>query len=194
METSNDMAYLMTAKICHDLAAPIGALGLGLESLPEDDIVKMLYGSYFISNFKLRFYRLFMTPHPKGPQIYDFVPLLNEYAKMQNINLIWTKNFLNVPELEPTISRAVMGFVYLVMEPLVRGGNCSVDLLEDGLWIEANGPLCPIRDTYKKIFQDETIEINGRSVYPYFLLNLLKEGGYAFHYEEHQNAIKIKIG
>lgn len=194
MQSTNEMTYLMTAKFCHDLAAPLGALGMGIETLPENDIVKTLYRSYFISNFKLRFYRLFMTTNPKGPQICEYVPLLNEYAKAQNINLIWTKPFLEAPELEPIISRALMGFVYIMIEPLVRGGDCTIDLLDDGICIQSSGPLCPMRDTYKKIFLKEEVDVNGRTVFPYFLMSLLNDGLYTLQFEEQNNGFMIKIG
>lgn len=194
MQSTNEIAYLMTAKFCHDLAAPLGALGMGLECLPENDFAKMLYNSYFLSNFKLRFYRLFMTTNPKGPQICEYVPLLNEFAKAQNINLMWTKPFLDAPELEPIISRALMGFVYTMMEPLVRGGDCTIDLLDDGICISSNGPICPMRDTYKKIFLNDDVDMNGRTIFPYFLMSLLNDGHYNLHFEERPNAFLIKIG
>lgn len=195
MAIENDLTFLMTAKICHDLAAPLGALGMGLESLPQNDMTKMLYHSYFLSNFKLRYYRLLMTSSSRGPQVAEFVPLLNEYAKEQKINLIWTKTFLEMSEsaIDAYIMRIVMGFVYLLIEPLVRGGDCTIDLTEDGLIITCQGPICPMREAYKKILQGEDIDINGRSVFPYFLRKLVEEGKYQLDFQESSNSLSVRI-
>ncbi|CAO5677135.1 MAG: hypothetical protein HEEMFOPI_01070 [Holosporales bacterium] len=191
-----DLAYLMTAKICHDLAAPLGSLGMGLESLDMDNSYKMLQHSYFLCNFKLRYYRLLMTTNINGPSIFEFIPLLNEYAKTQNITLYWSKSILESEALNGDISRLLMGMVYLFLEPLIRGGNCSVNLTNESLSIESTGPICPLRDTYKKILSGETLpknEINGRSIFPVFLMDLAKKAGCSVVFKTTEASILIEF-
>ncbi|MBP9752368.1 MAG: hypothetical protein KBD31_00955 [Proteobacteria bacterium] len=192
----NDLAYLMTAKICHDIAAPLGSLGMGLESIHMDETGKMLQHSYFLCNFKLRYYRLLMTSNINGPSLFDFVPLLNEYAKTQNINLHWSKSILESEVLKGDISRLLMGMVYLFLEPLVRGGDCTVDLTNESLSIESTGPICPLRDMYKKILFGEELhkdDINGRTIFPVFLMSLAKKAECNVNFKSTETSIAIEF-
>jgi hypothetical protein len=190
------ISYLMTAKICHDLAAPLGSLGMGIESLPLDDLTKTLFHSYFLSNFKLRFYRLFMTPNEEGPSVFEFIPLLNEYAKNQNITINWSKNISESEEIKGDVARLLMGMVYLLMEPLVRGGDCTITLTKEKLEIISKGPLCPLREMYKKILSNDIIgndDFNGRNIFPIFLMELVKKLGFTFQFEHLDNKIIVTM-
>jgi histidine phosphotransferase ChpT len=196
MQNDLKMSYLMTAKICHDLAAPLGSLGMGLESLDLDETGQMLMHSYFLSNFKLRFYRLFMTSNIDGPSLFEFVPLLNEYAKNQKINLNWSKNILEAQDFKGDIARLLMGVVYLFMEPLIRGGDCFVTLTEDALTIKSSGPICPIRDTYKRILSGDDIphdEYSGRTIFPIFLMQLAKNAHCTPYFNSSDEFIEISF-
>lgn len=193
MTENDNLTHLMIAKVCHDLAAPLGSLGMGIESLEQNKVSDILKHSYFLSNFKLRYYRLLMSTSETGPQIYDFVPLLNEYASTQKINLIWTKNFLDAPNISGDIARLVMGFVYLLIEPLVRGGDCTVDVTSTDLRIHSSGPVCPLRDVYKSILRGEDADVNARSVFPYYLMLIVNKLACHLDFEEGAQSLTIKI-
>ncbi|HCU07212.1 MAG TPA: histidine phosphotransferase, partial [Holosporales bacterium] len=34
--SESEILFMMTAKICHDLSTPLGAMGMGLESLKDE--------------------------------------------------------------------------------------------------------------------------------------------------------------
>lgn len=188
------LAYLMSAKICHDIAAPLGAVGMGLESIQDDELSQMLMQSYFISNFKLRFYRLFMTSSENGPEPHEFISILNAYAKHQNIELTWSQSILDAQFIQGDHARFLMGFVYLLLETLIRGGICHVDINESGLILEASGPICKLKDHDKDVLLGESAPLKtARNIYSHLLIILLKTQSCHIELDIQSNAIKMTI-
>jgi len=167
-----DMLYLMTAKICHDLATPLSAMGMGLEAVEETEITKIIKQSLEASIFKLKFYRDFLNHSMEGPLVSDFVPLLNEYAKQHQVQITWP-SFLTC---EGDKARILMGLVYMMIESLARGGTVLVREKEEDYTLVSEGEVCRLRDDYKDVLQKNLgNHFNARSVMPYFLKSLAKE-------------------
>lgn len=170
-----DMLYLMTAKICHDLATPLSAMGMGLEAVEENEITKIIKQSLEASTFKLKFYRDFLNHSTEGPLVSDFVPLLNGYAKQHKVQIEWPP-FLNC---EGDKARILMGLVYMMIEPLARGGTVTVSEKDGDYTFVSEGDVCRLRDDYKDVLQKRLGgHFNARNVMPYFLKNLAKEIGH----------------
>jgi histidine phosphotransferase ChpT len=196
--TESELLFMMTAKICHDLSTPLGAMGMGLESLKDNptDAIEFTYDSYNALEFKLSFYRTLMTPGFRGPELSDFVNLLNQYAKTKNITIHW-QNLNNTFFFQDGVSRLLMGFTYIMIEPLIRGGDCYVNALNDeNFIISSKGPICPIREEYQKILNMDNIEqqiINARNIMPAFLITLANSFGYGTNFQKENETIQLSL-
>lgn len=195
--TDPEILFMMTAKICHDLSAPLGAMGMGLESLKDNatDTVDLTYESYNTLEFKLNFYRTFMIPGVKGPELSDFVNLLNQYAKTKNITIHWQN--LNHIVFQDGTSRLLMGFAYIMMEPLIRGGECYINAInKKNFSIISKGPICPMRAEYQQILNMKRIDqqaMNTRNIMPAFLINLANSLGYTTNFQKENETMHLSL-
>ncbi|HCU06257.1 MAG TPA: hypothetical protein DIC42_01545 [Holosporales bacterium] len=195
--SESEILFMMTAKICHDLSTPLGAMGMGLESLKDEatDTIQFTYDSYNALEFKLNFYRTLMMPGAKGPELSDFVNLLNKYAKTKNITIHWQD--LNCLFFQEGTSRLLMGFTYMMMEPLIRGGDCYINAInKNNFIIISKGPVCPMREEYQKILNMNNIDqhaINTRNVMPAFLINLANSLSYTTSFQKENETIQLSL-
>ena len=193
--TDPQTLFMMTAKICHDLSAPLGAMGMGLESVTDgdSDTIGFVYDSYSTLEFKLNFYRTLMTPGDNGPAASEFVSILNKYAKSKNITIHWQN--LDDDTFKKSTSRLLMGFTYIMMEPLIRGGDCYVKAVDNNkLTITSKGPVCPIREEYKNTLNTahaDQHEVNTRNIMPAFLIMIANNAGYTTHFKAGDGSIQI---
>lgn len=195
--TDSQTLFMMTAKICHDLSAPLGAMGMGLESVKDGDTdtVNFVYDSYSTLEFKLNYYRTLMMPGDNGPVLSDFVNILNKYAKNKNIKIHWQD--VDDETFPKGTSRLLMGFTYIMMEPLIRGGDCYIKVVDaKNIIITSKGPVCPMRDAYKNIFnaknKDQYI-VNTRNIMPAFLISLANDAGYVTQFTEENGEIQLSL-
>ena len=195
--TESEILFIMTAKMCHDLSTPLGAIGMGLESLKDEaaDTIDFVYDSYNALEFKLNFYRTLMMPGAKGPELSDFVNLLNQYAKTKNITIHWQD--FNCTVFQDGTSRLLMGCTYMMMEPLIRGGDCYINAMnKNNFLILSKGPICPMREEYQKILNMHHIdqhEINTRNIMPAFLINLANSLNYATSFQKENETIQLSL-
>lgn len=195
--TDPQTLFMMTAKICHDLSAPLGAMGMGLESLKDGDTdtVEFVYDSYSTLEFKLNFYRTLMMPGDNGPVLSDFVNILNKYAKNKNITIHWQD--LDNDTFQESTSRLLMGLTYIMMEPLIRGGDCYVKAVDkNNLTIISKGPVCPMREEYKHILNANHTDqqaVNTRNIMPAFLITLANNTGYTTLFTEENGIIQLTL-
>lgn len=191
---SLNFTRLMTAKIIHDLASPLGSIGMSVELINDPEIRSLLEKSYFLCDFKLKFYRLILSTSENGPNMQDAIALLNSYALNQRIDLNWHNTLGNISELTPYAACTLIGFVYLCLEMLIRGGNFSVEIKEGGFFLNAFGPICKFRENYKNILQGDETEIpDARNVFLYFLMHMLSESGKKIHLEEKDCNVSLYI-
>jgi hypothetical protein len=193
MENLN-FTRLMTAKIIHDLASPLGSIGMSVELVQDPDVRSILEKSYFICDFKLKFYRLILSTSQSGPNMTEAVALLNSFALHQNIVLNWGNTIESINDSLPYSSSIIIGFIYVCLEMLIRGGNVSVEFKEGGFILKAFGSICKIRENHKRMLQDEIGETpDARNIFVYFLMHLVKESGMRIRLEEEDCAFSLYI-
>jgi histidine phosphotransferase ChpT len=127
---------LLTAKLCHDIASPLGALGLGLEMLKESgidpEIYQTLQESCEAAQLRLKFYRLFFN---EQANLSDVQTLLERMAELKSVKFEWQGLWLE----DDRLSSLLLGCTHLALEALIRGGDIKVTL-NDQITIEAEGP------------------------------------------------------
>lgn len=173
---------LMTAKLCHDIAAPLGALGLGLEmALSNDgkqgidkDTQDLLLTSSETAKLRLKIYRAFLSVGENSPTFPDIKQLLMDLCRQNKVQLAFD---IKVPMLpDGLFCRVVIGAAFLVVEALHKGGSLTVHIqpADDGsmqLMLAAEGPMVQLRQGYMDVFTTETalIDQTSRTVLPFYL-------------------------
>lgn len=185
---------LMAAKIIHDLASPLGSMGMSVELVEDQDVRSILEKTYFICDFKLKFYRLILSIPKSGPNMREAQALLNSYALHKHIVLNWGNTIENISGLSPSSSSIIIGFIYVCLEMLIRGGNVNVECKEGGFILKASGSICKIPENYKRMFQPEISETpDARNIFIYFLMHLIKESGMTIRIEEYDCAVSLYV-
>ena len=185
---------LMTAKIIHDLASPLGAIGMSVELVNDVEVRSILEKSYFLCDFKLKFYRLMFSTSESGPNMQEAIALLNSFALHQGIDLNWHNTLDNIGELTVNSAFMLIGFVYLCLEMLIRGGNFSVEMTDDRLFLKASGPICKVRANQRKILMKENAEMpDARNIFVYFLMHLADDLARKVKLNEEDCAISLCI-
>lgn len=186
--------YLMNAKVLHDLASPLSSIGMGIELIEDEMIKKTLHEGYFASYFKLSFYRLLLSTSDQGPDFKEVMNLLNTYAARKNISIDWKHVSSDLFIDHPHFIRLLLGTVFLALESLIRGGQCVVKCNTDGVFIEANGQLCKMRDAYKKLFKNRLDDsINVQNIFLVFLFQLADQENCRLHFKENVDSLTLSI-
>lgn len=142
--SASEIAALVSARLCHDLISPIGAIGNGLELLrmaegrDSEPELALISDSLGMALAKLRFYRIAFGPADiKARQSFD--------EARQITNAMFTGRF-GVTWLEGeggTMSRSVAQIAYLAIlcfeRSMPMGGDLRVLVEADRIGLEADG-------------------------------------------------------
>ncbi len=127
-------ASLLSARLCHDLLGPVGALGNGLELLALDQdpatrrqTVALMTASAASVAAKLKFFRLAFGT---GGDMTHRLPLTDVrdvihdfFAPKPQIRLTWMVEGTDLPH---PMARLLLIFAMLAGDALVRGGNLDI--------------------------------------------------------------------
>jgi len=127
-------ASLLSARLCHDLLGPVGALGNGLELLALDQdpamrrqTLALVASSVGAVAAKLQFFRLaFGTGGDMAQRlpISEVQTVINNfYALRPNIRLGWVVDGVDVPH---PMARLLAVFAMLAGDALLRGGDLDI--------------------------------------------------------------------
>lgn len=141
---------LLTAKLCHDIASPLGALGLGLEMLKESgvnpEICQTLQDSCEAAQLRLKFYRLFFN---EQANLSEAQILLNRMAELKSVKLDWQGLWLE----DDRLCSLLLGCTHLALEAILRGGDIKITLA-DKIFLEAQGPVVQWRTEFIEALND----------------------------------------
>lgn len=199
MTDSLTFLHLMAAKICHDFASPLGALGLGIEMLEDlktlDDSTKDLLGSSLDNGkSKIHFYRKLLGTDVNGPTCVEVDQTLNPHFKSHHIEMIWHDGFFVE---EGWGSRILLGTLWLLSECMARGGKITIARDESYLFlVHAIGPMVQWRPGYEEVIATEQgLDVQTpRTILPYYVKKICTSQGLKMEIHNIQdNEIMLKI-
>ncbi len=182
MSESFVLMNLMAAKLCHDLATPLGALGLGLEMALENvdekiidkDTQELLLNSSNTAKLRLKVYRALLSIGPESPTFSEIQEALNLICQEQKIRLNWHINSSLIPN--GLFCRVLLGLGFIASESLIRGGIISLKLQpvdEDNIniAITAEGSMVQLRPGYAETLNHDQslLHQTSRTILPYYI-------------------------
>lgn len=127
-----DLAGLLVARLCHDLAGPIGVVANGAELLADEDdaavrtdFTRMMGEAAVIAAGRLRFYRLTLGAVPGGQPIAAaeaVAALADLFADGARIAFAWT----DAAPVERRRARLALLLAQIAGEALGQGGRVTV--------------------------------------------------------------------
>ena len=186
--TPSSLAALLSARICHDLISPIGALGTAIEVLDDDSNVEMhedAMGLVRLSSrqagAKLRFLRLAFGSGGSAPGVIgveELKALTGDMYEGGKANIRWADC---VEGLEKNTARLLLNLVMLAVQSVPRGGEIVISATESAgtvtMSLAATGPKSRLDTAVEKTLSGKAPEdgFDGRTIQPFYAGMIARE-------------------
>jgi histidine phosphotransferase ChpT len=184
------LTQLMSAKICHDLAASVGAMGLGIEMLCESpsidrNIQDLLESSNQGAKAKLKIFRALVSSSDHElffPEVKQMISDLCAGEKKTHVT--WSSNLCN--SLGGVEAKILLGLALLSVEGLPRGGQLTIitNPLDTGYQLNGHGSIASVReDSLEFLVRGGSLStVTSRTVLPYYIRTMAEELNVKVHY------------
>ena len=186
--TPSSLAALLSARICHDLISPIGALGTAIEVLDDEantemheDAMGLVRLSSKQAGAKLRFLRLAFGAGGSAPGIIGVDELKTLIADMYEggkASISWGES---VDGLEKNTARLLLNLTMLAVQAVPRGGDVKITATESNgaatLSLAATGPKSRLDANVEKTLAGKAPEdgFDGRTIQPFYAGMIARE-------------------
>lgn len=169
------LMYLMCSRFCHDLAAPLGAISIGLDMLDEspepDSPQQILKYSVQSAMHKLELMRCLCGygAYTDRPTLAEAREIIDKSVDPDRYTIIWPE-IQEIGFYDRIVGNAVRLYIALFMiglDALPRGGTLR---LNDDFSLTLTGPLLKFNEMILKVLRGECdfAEIDSRAIVPYF--------------------------
>lgn len=126
---------VLAARLCHDLAAPIGAVFNGVEFLQEvkledfqQQALNLISSNSKISVNRLKFFRYIYGPSYKdgNANLDELKILITEFLEDKKCSLVWDINI--TAQLTHGNARLMLILIYIASELLIKDGKITVTI------------------------------------------------------------------
>jgi histidine phosphotransferase ChpT len=186
--TPSSLAALLSARICHDLISPIGALGTAIEVLDDDSNVEMhedAMGLVRLSSkqagAKLRFLRLAFGAGGSAPGIIGVDELKSLTSDMYEGGKATIRWGDCIDGIEKNTARLLLNLVMLAVQAVPRGGDVVISATEANgattVSVAATGPKSRLDANVEKTLAGKAPEdgFDGRTIQPFYAGMIARE-------------------
>lgn len=174
------LMHLMTAKLCHDIATPLGALGLGLEMALsneriDQDTQELLLTSSETAKLRLKVYRALLSASGNSPTFSEAKQIITDLCHNSKVRLVFDIKATMLPD--GLFCRLVLGASFMVIEALHKGGILAVHIKPSlnyesmELMLVSEGEMVQLRPGYMEILEGEQAlkDQSSRTILPFYL-------------------------
>lgn len=167
-------------RICHDLAAPIGALSMGLEMLREQeltsaqqDVLQLVEQSLGSARTKLELFRYLVgfRHHDEKPAMLEIVPVLQKYWEKSRYRF----QAQDVQDLKGFRARLALALILTAAECLPRGGEISLVYTPERLYVSVLGQGASLSEEAQAYFQTGTLTSQAKDVFAWYAQAVAQE-------------------
>ena len=186
--TPSSLAALLSARICHDLISPIGALGTAIEVLDDDanaemheDAMGLVRLSSKQAGAKLRFLRLAFGAGGSAPGIIgvdELKSLIADLYEGGKASINWGES---VDGLEKNTARLLLNLTMLAVQAVPRGGEVMIRSNQASgattVHLAATGPKSRLDANVEKTLAGKAPEdgFDGRTIQPFYAGMIARE-------------------
>lgn len=194
MVTDFELLEMLSAKFCHDLSGPIGAVNNGVEFLREKEspdmeerAIQLIEISAKEAVTRLQFFRqTYGTVSPVGEANLDYLKTLTaNYFEESKVQLDWSDGNVNAAPISIShkTGKLLLNVILICAGSLIYGGTLSIRFqkLPNGIRIKVSGTGNNVKvdpDAMKMLLgKGNENSITSRNVHPFFTCRLSKEIG-----------------
>jgi histidine phosphotransferase ChpT len=181
MTADNDLllAELLCARICHDLAGPVGAAAAGAELIEDggadEETMGLVAASAAGASARLRFFRTAMGPAGKPQPAAALRDLCEAYLKTavsgasSGLMLDWR---VEPAEVDGDCARLLLNLVLIGRDSLPRGGTVALDATAGRARMAARGAPAILADEAHAVLVDNMPPAGPRGAHAVFVRKL----------------------
>lgn len=142
MSDTPDLSALVSARLCHDLISPMGAIGNGLELLqlsagPAAAELALVNESLATALAKLRFYRIAFGPaDAQARQSFDEATQISDAMFHGRFTVAWPERGGDLPR---SLTRVVYLAILCLEKSLPMGGHVRIGLAGEAITLAVEG-------------------------------------------------------
>lgn len=206
MTAQDDMklAELLCARLCHDLAGPVGAASAGAELMEEEgdsETARLVALSAGWAAARLKFFRAALGPGGNPQTTAALRDLAGAYLKTASsgantdIVLAWS---CAAASLDADRARLLLNLVLLARDALARGGRIEVTVSAPaagglGLSVAAHGPAASLGDEAHGVLTAGASPDGPRGAQAWFARRLAERLGGSLRVEASSGSLKFEI-
>lgn len=201
------LAELLCARLCHDLAGPVGAVATGAELLGEEgemaggmaaEALALLESSAFAASARLRFLRLALGSaggRMASSALKDLVVnfLAAQGTGAEALALDWQDGGQGPWEAEPV--KLLLNLVLLAKDCLPRGGRLDIMARQDGgTTVTALGPGAAPAESAMALDAGAAGELGPRGAQGAYAAQVAARGGWSITVRSVADSVAFRIG
>lgn len=205
MNVEQRIAELLVSRVCHGMAAPVGAVANGVELVEEfddsmrDEAMSLISMSANSAANHLKFFRMAYgsAGHDGLAGLATVKDLAEGIVDLEKFDVDWS-NSPSAPEgkLEPGLGKILLLLIELSNEALVREGTISVEW--DGgdlLTVSASGSSASVAKELGMALSGESKpeDLTARTVHGYMARKTAFELGWIFVFEQKDDAVFFRL-
>lgn len=197
------LAELLCARLCHDLAGAVGAVGTGAELLADEaglgemaeEALALLSSSAAAAVNRLRFLRLALGSGASAMRAAELRDLATNFVTAavpgaDTVRLDWpTANGEICP---PRQGKLLLNLILLARDGLPRGGVIGVhpqSLVEARVTVTAEGARASLAEISKGLAADSVADLGPREAQGYYAARLAKCLGLTINYKDSHDCV-----
>lgn len=191
---------LMSARMFHDLAGPIGAISNSIDFFEEENqsirakAIELVKSSSYESVLRLKFFRqAYGNINDLEMSTQDVFLLIDEFLKKSKVRLKW-----QVPDVQINsyIAKALINMVIIASNAMIYGGKLHFLFEDNQFYIELEGQNIIFTDESRYLLKGEIdkVSLSSANVQIYYTFLMLREASASIKIEKEQEKLKFTIG
>ena len=163
MVTKIKLLELMSSRMFHDLAGPIGAVSNSIEFLEEDNpnikekALSIIKSSACESIARLKFFRqAYGTVGEREVYLVNLREVVDEFVSSSKIKVKWT---IEDRPINCYVAKSVLNLIIIAMGCLIHGGVVEIEQLEKDVKLSLQGNNCGFNDNTKYLLSGDIANI-----------------------------------
>lgn len=178
---------LMTSRMFHDLAGPVGATYNSVEFLNEenqsirDKAINIIKSSSHESIIRLKFFRqVYGTFNDEEVYLNNFKQLVEEFLSSTKLKVKW--NLVNIP-ISGYLTKAILNFVVIALGILIHGGELIIEQSEERILISLRANNYIFSEDTKLLLEGDIsfVPLTSSNIQIYYTFLMLEEAKAKLH-------------
>lgn len=189
---------LMSARMFHDLAGPIGAVNNSLEFFEEDNhsirekALEIVKSSSAESVLRLKFFRQAYGPvNDKEIALNDVQPVVEEFLEQSKVTLNWHNSNLSI--IDSYAAKAILNLTIIALGAMIYGGTLDIISTEKELKIKFNGHNMIFTEETRSLLMGETshVTLSSANIQPYYTSMAIKAAKHKLRIDQTTDSIEF---